>query len=280
MSSDTVPFPNQAADRASDEPALIVDVEGFEGPLDLLLTLARQQKVDLSRISILALADQYLAFIEAARKLRLELAADYLVMAAWLAFLKSRLLLPETGEAEGMSAADMASALALRLKRLEAIRAAAGKLMDRPQLNRDVFGRGDPEPIEAIKRPEWSATLYDLLSAYAAERQRHALAHVRFTKRAVWSLAEAREALERLIGEASDWTELDAFLIAYAVEPSMRATVFASSFAAALELVLEGVVDLHQAAAFKPLHVRKRPSEQDRDITAGQVAGDAADPEA
>ncbi len=280
MSPDTVPFPSQAADRASDEPALIVDVEGFEGPLDLLLTLARQQKVDLSRISILALADQYLAFIEAARKLRLELAADYLVMAAWLAFLKSRLLLPETGEAEGMSAADMASALALRLRRLEAIRAAAGKLMDRPQLNRDVFGRGDPEPIEAIRRPEWSATLYDLLSAYAAERQRHALAHVRFAKRAVWSLAEARVAMERLIGEASDWTELDAFLIAYAVEPSMRATVFASSFAAALELVLEGVVDLHQAAAFKPLHVRKRPSEQDRNIAAGQAAGDAAGLEA
>ena len=172
MSGDAGQFFDEAVDRASDEPALIVDVEGFEGPLDLLLTLARQQKVDLTRISILALADQYLAFIEAARKLRLELAADYLVMAAWLAFLKSRLLLPEGGEAEGMSAAEMASALALRLSRLEAIRAAAGKLMERPQLHRDVFPRGDPEPIAEIKRPEWSATLYDLLSAYAVERQR------------------------------------------------------------------------------------------------------------
>ena len=170
----------------------------------------------------------------------------------------------------------MATALALRLRRLEAIREAAGKLMDRPQLNRDVFGRGDPEPIEAIRRPEWSATLYDLLSAYAVERQRHALAHVRFAKRAVWSLAEAREAIARLIGAADDWTELDAFLIAYAVEPSMRATVFASSFAAALELVFEGALDLHQAAAFKPLHVRKRPSELNRDIEAGQSAGNAA----
>jgi segregation and condensation protein A len=147
MSGDTDQFLDETVERASDEPALIVDVEGFEGPLDLLLTLARQQKVDLTRISILALADQYLAFIEAARKLRLELAADYLVMAAWLAFLKSRLLLPEGTEGEGASAAEMATALALRLKRLEAIRAAASKLMERPQLNRDVFSRGYPEPI-------------------------------------------------------------------------------------------------------------------------------------
>ena len=258
MSADTGQFLGEVAERASDDPALIVDVEGFEGPLDLLLTLARQQKVDLTRISILALADQYLAFIEAARKLRLELAADYLVMAAWLAFLKSRLLLPEGGEAEGMSAAEMASALALRLKRLEAIRAAASKLMGRPQLNRDVFPRGDPEPIAEVKRPEFSATLYDLLSAYAAERQRHALAHVRVAKRAVWSLAEARAVLDRLVGSASDWTELDAFLLAYAVEPSMRSTVFASGLAATLELVFEGVLDVHQLVPFAPIHVRKR----------------------
>ncbi len=258
MSGDAGQFLDEAVDRASDEPALIVDVEGFEGPLDLLLTLARQQKVDLTRISILALANQYLAFIEAARKLRLELAADYLVMAAWLAYLKSRLLLPESAEAEGMSAAEMASALALRLKRLEAIRAAAGKLMERPQLYRDVFPRGDPEPIAEIKRPEWSATLYDLLSAYAVERQRHALSHVRVAKRAVWSLAEARAALGRLIGGASDWTELNGFLLAYAFEPAMRSTVFASSLAATLELVLEGVLDVHQPAPFAPIHVRKR----------------------
>jgi segregation and condensation protein A len=252
-----------AAERGADEPALIVDVAGFEGPLDLLLTLARQQKVDLTRISILALANQYLAYIEAARALRLELAADYLVMAAWLAFLKSRLLLPENEAEEGQSAAEMAAALALRLKRLEAIREAAAKLMDRPQLGRDVFGRGDPEPIAEIKRPQWSATLYDLLSAYATERQRHALAHVRFAKRKVWSLAEAREALGRLIGEATEWTELDAFLLAYAVEPEMRATVLASSIAATLELVREGVLDLHQPAAFAPIHIRKRVNAAD-----------------
>src|SRR3989442_13756913 len=152
-----------AAERASGEPALVVDVEGFEGPLDLLLALARQQKVDLAKISILALADQYLAFIEEARKLRLELAADYLVMAAWLAYLKSRLLLPEANAPEGQSAEDMAIALALRLKRLEAIRDVAQRLFGRAQPHRDVFRRGQPEPIAHIKHPQYSATLYDLL---------------------------------------------------------------------------------------------------------------------
>src|SRR5262249_987356 len=147
-----VPFETEiAAERASDEPALVVDVEGFEGPLDLLLALARQQKVDLAKISILALADQYLAFIEEARKLRLELAADYLVMAAWVAYLKSRLLLPETKAPEGQSAEDLAIALALRLKRLEAIRDVAERLFGRAQLDRDVFRRGQPEPIAHIK---------------------------------------------------------------------------------------------------------------------------------
>ena len=247
-----------AAERATDEPALVVDVEGFEGPLDLLLALARQQKVDLAKISILALADQYLAFIEEARKLRLELAADYLVMAAWLAYLKSRLLLPDTHAPEGQSAEEMATALALRLKRLEAIRDVAERLFARPQLDRDVFNRGQPEPIAHIKRPEWSATLYDLLSAYAQQRQRHALARVRFAKRTVWSLAEAREALERLIGQSSDWARLDEFLIAYVVEPSLAPTVFASSFASTLEMVREGLMEVHQHAAFAPLYVRKR----------------------
>ena len=152
-------------DRGSDEPALMIDVDGFEGPLDLLLTLARQQKVDLAKISILALADQYLAFVEAARKLRLELAADYLVMAAWLAYLKSRLLLPDTAPADGPSAEDMALALANRLRRLEAFRNVATRLMERPQFNRDIFGRGAPEPIAEIKHAEYTATLYDLLTA-------------------------------------------------------------------------------------------------------------------
>jgi segregation and condensation protein A len=244
---------------ADDEPALVVDVEGFEGPLDLLLVLARQQKVDLTRISILALADQFLAFIEEARRLRLELAADYLVMAAWLAYLKSRLLLPEPAPGEGPSAEDMATALAERLRRLEAFRSVAEKLVALPQLGRDVFQRGDPEPIAEIKRPQWSATLYDLLSAYAAQRQKQALAHVRVGKRDVWSLAEAREALERLIGKAADWSRLDEFLMTYVVEASMVPTVLASSFAATLELAREGRIELHQLRPFAPLFLRQRP---------------------
>jgi segregation and condensation protein A len=260
VSGDEINFEaDPAAARATDEPALVVDVEGFEGPLDLLLALARQQKVDLAKISILALANQYLVFIEEARRLRLELAADYLVMAAWLAYLKSRLLLPDAHAREGESAEDMAIALALRLKRLEAIRAVAERLFGRPQLDRDVFRRGEPEPIAHIKHPQWGATLYDLLSAYAQQRQRRALSHVRLAKRAVWSLTEAREALERLIGRSSDWARLDEYLISFVVEPSMAATVLASSFASTLELVREGVMEVHQQAALAPLYVRKRP---------------------
>jgi segregation and condensation protein A len=258
MIAEDMQFVTELPERASDEPALVIDVEGFEGPLDLLLTLARQQKVDLAKISILALADQYLAFIEEARKLRLELAADYLVMAAWLAYLKSRLLLPEQHEPDGVSAEDMATALAQRLRRLEAIRQVAEQLLGRPQLGREVFARGLPEPIADIKKPEWSATLYDLLSAYAGQRQKQARAFVRLPKRTVWSLAEAREAVERLIGLATDWCALDDYLIAYMVEPSHAATVRASSFAAALELVREGRVEMNQQKAFAPIYLRKR----------------------
>jgi len=256
MNEDTH-FEALSPELASDERALIVDVEGFEGPLDLLLMLARHQKVDLAKISILALADQYLAFIEEARRVRLELAADYLVMAAWLAYLKSRLLLPEKDTELGPSAEDMATALALRLRRLEAIRNAAEALIGRPQLGRDVFGRGAPEPIADIKRPEWTATLYDLLSAYAAQRQKNALAHVRFAPRQVWSLAEARQALERLIGQSHDWSRLDHYLLSYVVEPAMRATAMASSFATVLEMVREGALDMHQDTAFGPIFLRK-----------------------
>lgn len=261
-----------ATDLAADEPALVVDVEGFEGPLDLLLALARQQKVDLAKISILALADQYLTFIEEARKLRLELAADYLVMAAWLAYLKSRLLLPDTHAPEGQSAEDMATALALRLKRLEAIRDVAERLFGRAQLDRDVFRRGQPEPIAHVKHPQWTATLYDLLSAYAQQRQKTALSHVRLAKRTVWSLAEARETLERLIGRSEDWTRLDEYLITFVVEPSLVPTVFASSFASTLELVREGMMEVHQQAAFAPLYVRKRVQAQNGVASPGGVA--------
>jgi segregation and condensation protein A len=259
------------AELAEGEPSLVVDVEGYEGPLDLLLALARQQKVDLAKISILALADQYLLFIEAARKIRLELAADYLVMAAWLAFLKSRLLLPEPAIADGPSAEEMATSLANRLRRLEAIREAANRLMNRQQLLRDIFPRGTPEAIAEIRHPKYTATLFDLLSAYATQRQSRVLASVHLAKRTVWSLAEARASLERLIGgvaNTDDWGSLDDYLMRYVADPSQRATVLASSFAAALELVREGEMELNQKEAFAPLYFRKRPPQAASTATA------------
>ena len=243
-------------DRAEGEPAFTVDLDGFEGPLDLLLELARRQKVDLARISVLALAEQYLTFVEEARKLRLELAADYLVMAAWLAYLKSRLLLPSPSKAESVEATDLAEALAQRLRRLERIRRAGEALFARPQLGRDVFSRGAPEPIARTSAIVYEATLFDLLSAYARQTQKHARANVRLQARAVWSLADAREALMRMIGRVDDWTELASWLIAYGVEPKFRRTARASSFSASLELAREGRIELRQDAAFAPLWLR------------------------
>ena len=199
--------------QATGEPAFTVDLDGFEGPLDLLLELARRQRVDLARISILALAEQYLRFVEAARKLRLELAADYLVMAAWLAFLKSRLLLPAAAQPTELDAPALAEGLAQRLRALAAIRKAGEYLMSRPRLGRDFFARGEPEAVEASGRISYHANLYDLLAAYARQAQRHALARVRFKAREVWSLAEARQALSRLVGAQSDWTGFDDFLL-------------------------------------------------------------------
>lgn len=239
------------------EPSLIIDVDGFEGPLDLLLTLARNQKVDLSRISILALADQYLAFIEELRRLRLELAADYLVMAAWLAYLKSRLLLPSVESTpDEPSAEDLAEILAFRLRRLEAMRDAAAALVGRARLGRDVFPRGAPEPVDVRRAPVWDASLYDLLSAYAAQRQRQMASRVHVRRRAVWSLADARDILARLLGRPMDWTPVESFLLPYMTSPEMRATVRASAFSAALELVREGRLELRQAGAFAPIYLR------------------------
>src|SRR5829696_6230405 len=255
--AESLPFEDvELAERAIAEPILHVDVDGFEGPLDLLLELARRQKVDLHRISILALAEQYLVFIEEARKMRLELAADYLVMAAWLAYLKSRLLLPEGAKGDEPSAADLATALALRLRRLEAIREAAKRMEERAQLGRDVFARGAPEPIAIRKEVAWEATLYDLLSAYARQRQKQMTSRVVMPKRHVWSLVDAREALERLLGQAQDWTVLDSYLVRYISAPEQRPTVIASAFSASLELVREGRLALRQDGAFAPLWVR------------------------
>ena len=244
------------ADRATGELAFTVDLDGFEGPLDLLLELARRQKVDLARISVLALAEQYLAFVEAARSLRLELAADYLVMAAWLAYLKSRLLLPSPPQAAEPDASELAEALARRLRRLESIRKAAELLMNRTRLDRDVFARGEPEAIHVARRSVYEANLYDLLSAYAKQAQKHARARVRFKAREVWSLSEAREALAKLIGGDCDWTAFDSWLLEACLDPKMRRSARASSFSASLELVREGRIELRQEAAFSTLWIR------------------------
>ena len=250
----------EAEARGESEPGFVVDVDGFEGPLDLLLDLARRQKVDLGRISILALAEQYLSFIEAARRLRLELAADYLVMAAWLAFLKSRLLLPEPPKGEEPSAAELAAALADRLRRLEAIRRAADQLTERARLGRDMFLRGAAEGIETVSKTSYKANLFDLLSAYARQRQKAAMSRVTLRQRTVWSLAEARAALERLAGCALDWTALDAFLSQYCVDPATARTVRASAFSASLELVREGRFHIRQDRPFAAIWLRRAES--------------------
>lgn len=251
-------FETAGGERAEGEADFRVDVDGYEGPLDLLLELARRQKVDLNRISVLALAEQYLEFIEAARRVRLELAADYLVMAAWLAYLKSRLLLPAPPKAEEPDPRELAASLAGRLKRLQAIRAAAERLSERPRLGRDLFLRGAPEGLDIINAPLYRASLFDLLSAYAIQRQKQALSHVSLKTRQVWSLAEAREALERIVGMAVEWTTLDDYLIAWVATPAQARTVRASTFSASLEMVKEGLIDLRQDRAFAPLWLRRR----------------------
>ena len=245
-------------EKGETERTFVGGVEGFEGPLDLLLELAGRQKVDLAKISVLQLAEQYLSFVEEARRVRLELAADYLVMAAWLAYLKSRLLLPDAPKTDEPDAADLARQLAERLQRLELIRLAAERLVNRPRMGRDIFVRGMPEAIETNRKEFWRASLYDLLNAYARQRQKSALSRVTVKKREVWSLAEAREALERLAGVASEWMQLDAFLIDFCADPAHRRTARASSFASSLEMVREGLIDLRQDATFAPLWLRAR----------------------
>ena len=243
--------------RGLTEPALVIDVGGFEGPLDLLLHLARTQKVDLARISVLALAEQYLSFVDSARRVRIELAADYLVMAAWLAYLKSKLLIPkQVRQDDGPSGEEMAATLAFRLKRLEAMREAATRLINRNRLGRDVFARGAPEHIPERNGQTFEASLYDLLHAYANLRQRQAVMQVTIERRKVWSLSEARELLTGMLGEIGDWTALQHSLLQYMPAPE-RVTATASAFAASLELVREGKLEMRQEAAFQPLYMRR-----------------------
>ncbi|MGF0520459.1 segregation and condensation protein A [Agrobacterium pusense] len=260
-------------ERLTGEAGLVIDVAGFEGPLDLLLHLARTQKVDLSRISVLALAEQYLQFVESARRVRIELAADYLVMAAWLAFLKSKLLIPQQSKDDGPSGEEMAATLAFRLKRLEAMREAAERLVNRAQLGRDVFARGAPEHIPHINRSAYEASLYDLLSAYANLRQRQAITQVTIEKRQVWSLVEARELLTGLLGDVGEWTALDQYLLQYVPDPAMRVTSIASAFAASLELVREGTLQIRQEGAFQPIYMR-RGTRDDRAAVAERTDND------
>ena len=242
----------------SADAVLHVDVGGYEGPMDLLLDLARKQKVDLAKISVLALAEQYLAFIETVRKQRIEIAADYLVMAAWLAYLKSRLMVPQQVDDEEPSGEEMAALLQFRLARLEAMREAAARLMNRARLGRDVFARGMPEPVSITRHSLWEADLYQLLRAYAAQRERGIPAEYALKERTVWALQEAREILERLIGQNFEWVALDTYLAQYLASPDERATALASSFTASLELVRLGKVELRQNTAFSPLMMRRR----------------------
>ncbi|GHD09828.1 segregation and condensation protein A [Tianweitania populi] len=238
------------------EPELVVDVAGFEGPLDLLLHLARNQKVDLSQISVVALAEQYIGFIDQVRAMRLELAADYLVMAAWLAFLKSKLLIPKQRDEEGESGEELAAVLQFRLKRLEAMREAAARLVNRDRLGRDVFARGAPEALEMDRSVTFEASLYDLLAAYAVQRQRQAVSNVQIAARGVWSLQDARDLLVRMVGRSGQWSALDRFLAQYLTEPAQRRSLLASSFAASLELIREGKLEVRQDGAFEPIYMR------------------------
>lgn len=250
---------------ASAMPTLVLDLEGFEGPLDLLLVLARDQKVDLLQVSIVALADQYISFIEAARKQHLDLAVDYLVMAAWLTYLKSRLLLPVQKDDEEPSAEELAEELARRLRRLEAVRGVAARLMNRGQMGRDIFFRGASETLETKITKVWDDSLYDLLSAYAAHQRKIQTSVLHIQRRSVWSLQQARETLNRLIGDMADWLPLETFLAPFLQDPAHRATVLASSFSASLELTREGSIEMQQGAAFEPIYVRTKPKFGPRD---------------
>ncbi len=255
--------PTSVADRLAAE-ALIVDVDGFEGPLDVLLTLSRTQKVDLRKISVLALAQQYLAFVEKARALRIELAADYLVMAAWLAFLKSRLLLPPDPDDDGPSGEELAAHLAFQLERLQAMRDAAARLMARDQLGRDFFKRGQGEDIRRIRTVTYSATLLDLMQGYARIRTRDEFRPFVMDRDAVFTMEQALERMRPLIGFAGTWTDMETYLPeGWDADPVRRRSATAATFAASLELVKEGHMEIRQAETFAPISLRKRTDTRD-----------------
>ena len=237
--------------------ALIVDVDGFEGPLDLLLTLSRTQKVDLRKISVLALAEQYLAFVERAKTLRIELAADYLVMAAWLAFLKSRLLLPPDPADEGPSGEELAAHLAFQLERLSAMREAAAKLMARDQKGRDFFVRGVPEDVTRVRKVKYTATLLDLMQGYARIRTKDEFRPYAMDRSHVMTLEQALDRMRGLMGFAGEWTDLLSYLPeGWEVDPARRRSATASHFAASLELAKAGVLQIRQTETFAPIQIK------------------------
>lgn len=237
--------------------ALIVDVDGFEGPLDLLLMLSRTQKVDLRKISVLALAEQYLAFIHRAKSLRIELAADYLVMAAWLAFLKSRLLLPPDPLDDGPSGEELAAHLAFQLERLAAMRECAAQLMARDQKGRDFFVRGIPESVERVRKLRYTATLLDLMQGYARIRTKDEFRPWAFDRQNVMTLEQALERMRGLIGYAGEWTDLLSYLPeGWETDPLRRRSATASHFAASLELAKRGSIQIRQSGAFSTIQIR------------------------
>ncbi|WP_224814294.1 ScpA family protein [Hasllibacter sp. MH4015] len=239
--------------------ALIIDVDGYEGPLDLLLTLSRTQKVDLRKISILALTEQYLAFIEQARKLRIELAADYLVMAAWLAFLKSKLLLPPEPGEEGPSGEDLAAHLAFQLERLAAMRECAAKLMARDRLGRDRLVRGAPQAMTTNRKITYTAGLLDLMQAYARIRTRDDFRPYTMDRDAVLTMEQALDRLRGLVGYMGDWADLMTYLPdGWTTDPKRRRSAAAANFAAALELTKAGKVEIRQSDSFEPIQMRRK----------------------
>lgn len=241
--------------------ALSLDLGHWDGPLDLLLDLARRQKVDLQRISVVELVDQYLAAVRGPRPVRLEVSADWLVMAAWLVDLKSRLLLPPPPPEEAQPEAE-AALLRHRLARLEAMRAAAERLAARPRLGRDTFARGAPEGLKLARRVEHHASLADLLAAYAAVRARREAAPHRIRPRPVVGIEAAMERLRRVLGRAADWVELTRLVPLIAPAPELRRSAAASGLVAALELARTGSAELRQKAAFGAVELRGRPAEE------------------
>ena len=244
--------------QSGDGGNLLLDLEGFEGPIDVLLLLAREQKVDLTKISILQLADQYLEFVTRARELRLELAADYLVMAAWLAYLKSQLLLPSSdGDEEQLSAAEMADRLALQLQRLEAMRKIGRALLERPRLNRDFFARGEPEAVEVVSRRVYELSLYELLKAYGHFQTRENITSLRIDPSELYSTEAALTRLRRLVGDMPDWSTLSSFLPQGLKGGLIARSAMAATFAATLEMVKAGEAIIRQAGTFEPLYLRR-----------------------